>query len=72
MGESLHSRLPIPDSSCLTRDHLGRKAEAVGRDLQGRLAVVGLAANLGDGDDHVKHLFDREMVTDLAGVGNTM
>jgi hypothetical protein len=41
-------------------------AKTVERGLQYRLEIAGVAVNLGDGDDHVEDLFQREVVADFA------
>jgi hypothetical protein len=43
-------------------------AQAVERGLQDRLHVVGIAVELGDGNDQVKDLLEREVVADLVSV----
>jgi hypothetical protein len=44
-----------------------RRAEPVERGLHDRLKVFGIAANRGDGDDHVEDLLKHEGVADLMG-----
>jgi hypothetical protein len=45
-----------------------RRATAAERGLQDRLEVAAVAVNRGDGDDHVEHLFKREVVTDFVSL----
>src|SRR5215469_3470035 len=47
---------------------IGRWAQTVECGLEDGFEVAGVAADRGDGDDHVEDLFEREIVADLVSV----